>query len=66
MRSMPTRHDNAGGTITGDVLLGSADDSFIGIGGTVTGNIKGGAGDDWLGGGKVRPATLRWRRRRHV
>jgi len=44
--------DNAGGTITGDVLLGSGDDSFIGIGGTVTGNIKGGAGDDWLGGGK--------------
>jgi Ca2+-binding RTX toxin-like protein len=44
--------DNAGGTITGNVLLGSGDDSFIGIGGTVTGNIKGGAGDDWLTGGK--------------
>jgi Ca2+-binding RTX toxin-like protein len=44
--------DNAGGTIDGNVLLGSGDDTFTSIGGTVTGNIKGGAGDDWLTGGK--------------
>jgi hypothetical protein len=43
--------ENGGGTINGNVLLGSGDDSFIG-GGTITGQIKGGAGDDWLGGGK--------------